>query len=108
CPRGMMVTPGKPRAACTAASGFEAMATLPVNPISVKRRERAAASSCGEPNRRSSPEASTTTVTGSSSSTRGENSYAQPDAAAPGPWIQANMIKANQKAKGKGQKAKVV
>src|SRR2546429_356569 len=58
------------------------MATLPVNPISAKRRPRAAASSCAEPNRRSRPEASTTTVPASSSSTRGENSYAQPEAAA--------------------------
>ena len=59
-----MLTPANPRAAQMAASGLAASARLAFAPDSAARRAMAAATSCGRPNRRSSPEASSVTVSG--------------------------------------------
>jgi hypothetical protein len=69
-----MLTPGKPRAAQMAASGLAASAILIFTRISAARRAMAAATSCGNPQRRSRPEASSVTVSGAVCSTTGENS----------------------------------
>ena len=71
-----MLTPENPRAAQMAASGLEAMAMLAFTRDSAARRATAAATSCGNPKRRSRPEASNVTVSAAVCSTTGENSNA--------------------------------
>ena len=76
-PGGITVTPENPRAASTAASGFEATATFPSSPSSAARRKRLRAISGSEPKRDSMPARSRITVSAAASSTHGENDCAQ-------------------------------
>ena len=86
-PAGIKVTPGKPRAACTAASGLAASVMFAASPSSEARFASRRAASSGGPMSRSSPARSSTTVSSAVSSTRGEKASPRSSSAA---WADAS------------------
>ena len=81
-PCGINVTPGKPWAASTAASGLAATATFASSPMDELRRANSQAIFGKDPNKGSSPARFRSMVSSAVSSTSGENDCAQSSKAA--------------------------